>query len=1039
MAMRSSEIAPTEMLDPKYTKAAAVASIALSLVAAALLVIRMIVGDKMPTLATAYLTSWVVLLLVVIGAAVALLRGQEWAQRFSLVYYVVVTGGAVVAGAAALMPEGATWWQESVHIALVLVPALFAAGGIAVLLVLASAIASRLRYASVVTVTIAAAATLVVVVNLVAHMMAQSGSLRSSIETSSLYGVSQRTKRIVRAVSTDVTLTCAYTSADEEGKKISSKYGPRTIELLEDMGDLSDKIVVVNANTDTAKARVIARLRGQLGGKADKHIKFLEQFGTDSNAIAKSLIEQAKQWQGTPRAEYLDLWGMSVELARVLDSLGSETQKARSKVNGELGGSGLPDYAKLVDDAKGSLNTTQNALTQISELLTQIAEIPLKVEANRKGAVEKTSDCVDAASEMARVIGTPEKPRPSNPSSVLGKFITAARETARTARIAAKALADIGGSKNADLLRNSRVWRTQLPAGRGIVLRASLSDLYDLQAQRIDQMVLDSEGLIKAAKSDYQADVIVKMRPQVVRLATSFKNSHEQVSQAITSLVTVDKQTRKIFNQAQNKALFKNLLDRCEELLAQADKLPELKSSTLTTDITGDNIVIVEVGGKTEVVEFDAVWPLRSRPMGPVGATDTEQRRILNGDSAINSKILSMTSKPFATVLLTYYRPTLPPQMQRMIPPAEIEPRQLNTLTKRLKDANFLVKEWNLSEDLPRPAPDEPARQVLIVLPPPPAMQGPMARGGMGQFGPEHVNKIRGAIDSGINAIFLALFIHPRQMSMFAPPMQLPFALNGYLREDWGITAMTDYLVVPAVPDENDLDRFKISGFRFAYLPLNNFSDHEIGKPLQRQRVLWASLCPIGTEATLPEGVKVQPLLSIPGDWRHTWATSRFQQLVEQFRSGEGSKVYPEYDKGDLPAPFDVAVTATRTAPEAQSQPATSQAATLPTQPHAEDARIVVLGMGHSLTDGYLNQPVPLQDAKGTVTLVDPPRANADVVINSVYWLTGRENYIAAGPAGAQLVLIGNTTRSVLAIIFVVALPILVLAAGATVMVMRRR
>ena len=95
--------------------------------------------------------------------------------------------------------------------------------------------------------------------------------------------------------------------------------------------------------------------------------------------------------------------------------------------------------------------------------------------------------------------------------------------------------------------------------------------------------------------------------------------------------------------------------------------------------------------------------------------------------------------------------------------------------------------------------------------------------------------------------------------------------------------------------------------------------------------------------------------------------------------------------------------------------------------------------MGHSFTDGYLTQAVPVQDAKGTVTLTDPPRANADVVINSVYWLTGRENYIAAGPAGTQLVLIGQTTRSVLAIIFVVVLPVLVLGAGAAIMVMRRR
>ncbi|MBL7133732.1 MAG: hypothetical protein ISS78_06510, partial [Phycisphaerae bacterium] len=264
--------------------------------------------------------------------------------------------------------------------------------------------------------------------------------------------------------------------------------------------------------------------------------------------------------------------------------------------------------------------------------------------------------------------------------------------------------------------------------------------------------------------------------------------------------------------------------------------------------------------------------------------------------------------------------------------------------------------------------------------------------------------------------------------------------LNGYLREDWGIEALTDHLVVPAVADDNDPGKFKISGHRLSYLPLNNFSNNAIGKPLRRQRVLWASLCPIRTDPGLPEGVTVQPLLSIPGDWRDTWATRRFRELVEQFRSGAGSKVYPNYAKGDLAAPFDVAVAATRaSSTPAQTQPTTTQAATAPDQQRVKSARIVVLGMGQSLTDGYLTQPVPVQDAKGTVTLVDPPRANADVVINSVYWLTGRENYIAAGPAGAQLVLIGKVARTVLATIFVVVLPALVLAAGAMVMVMRRR
>ena len=269
-----------------------------------------------------------------------------------------------------------------------------------------------------------------------------------------------------------------------------------------------------------------------------------------------------------------------------------------------------------------------------------------------------------------------------------------------------------------------------------------------------------------------------------------------------------------------------------------------------------------------------------------------------------------------------------------------------------------------------------------------------------------------------------------------APPVRMRYGWGKYLSDDWGIDVLTDYLVVPAVVDENDPDSFKVSITRFSHLQLSAFSEHPIALPLRAQRLLWTGLCPIRTKPLCPEYVSVTPLLSIPAAWRDTWATRNLPKLLAQFQSGEGSRIRPDYTAGDIPAPFDVAVAATRgQAQQATSAPATTQATTKPTR----HARIVVLGLSTALSDDYINRQVEVFDARGTLTLTDPPKANADIVVNSLYWLTDKPGYIAAGPSGTQFVIIDGRTRAILSAMFVLVLPIAVLVCGGIVMMARKR
>ena len=395
-----------------------------------------------------------------------------------------------------------------------------------------------------------------------------------------------------------------------------------------------------------------------------------------------------------------------------------------------------------------------------------------------------------------------------------------------------------------------------------------------------------------------------------------------------------------------------------------------------------------------------------------------------------------MTSEPFATVVLTYFGGV--GQTARMVPRADISPEDLTTLRKRLAEANFEVVEWNLAQDRPAETPGRP--QVLLVLPPPPAL--PAALGVRGPaFGPEHVAKVAAAIDASTPAIFLTQFLWPRQLP-FLPPLSPTYGFADYLKTTWGIDVHCNDLVIPAVADETQPGVYRLAPARFTFIPLSTFTSQPIGLPLQAQRVLWTALAPILLMKTPPAGVSVEPVLQVPGEWQSTWATERLVELQAQLES-QNATIRPDYAAGDIATPFAVAVAATRSGrgrPRAPATTATSAASMPGSAPAGGPARIVVMTLGAGLVDGYLDQRVGQLDARNTLVFTDPPRANAEVVVNSVYWLTGREALISAGPAQVRPVaMIGRMTMNLLRGITVIGLPLAVALAGAAVLLARRR
>jgi hypothetical protein len=976
---------------------------------------------------------------LVAGAALAIAR-HVGAQQFLLGYWLAVVIAAIgsvlaaslwkmpsdLAGLFGLDAQSAGKWLALGSLAMLMLGAI-----IVVLLAAASQPHSRQRYASMVIVSISFAVAAVLAVN----MLAGKKPVHRSLETLGRYGLSERTKKVLKDVTVPIRLSCVYTSTDKA--KGTDEKRTRVLELLEDMKLYCDKVTVDNVTNDSDKAGLLARLRGQLGTQADAHRKFVQKFQADAEALQAELEKEAKTWKAYSGDSYLDQWGLPEEVSSALDDGAAKLKQTRQKVDAALGGAGLPDYADLVRQIKEADEGCRGVIEQSETFVKSLGKIAKAASDpnTQRGLLAQVNKFSDSAAATSDAINSPGAD-PNDPAAVLAKYAKAASAAADEAAALAKAITNIAGPEQAQLVRQN----SNLVLPMGSVSIPLTTYIQQFLAASFRKMAEQADAVVKNTKADYQKKFIAQLRPDTQSLVASANEIGKMAGSAVKKLGEVDKVTSQAFAAAEAGKLFAGAAGRIKETLAAADKLPALKDTSLSTDITGENIIIVEAGPdkeqKVKVISFNEVWPLKVRPMGMEPQDQGPQARQFNGDGAIGSRILEMTSQPFALVLLTYWGPgpDMPPQMAEMMPRSELPPEAFAALRERLQAANFAVEDWDLNKDMPDPNDHKGRQKVLIVLPPAPAaQQNPFQpqQAPMPQFGPENAKKVTDAIAGGVPAVFLATFSPPRQISPFMPPASAPYAWGQYLRDQWGMDVKTDYLVVPAVTDEKTPGKYKVDAERFNYLPLSSFTDQPIGKPLQGQRVMWTNLCPIlgklttrGEPAPPPAGVTFQPVLRFPGADKATWATRRIQDLLAQFRTSEGSYISPDYEAGDIPVPFDLAVAATKAEDKEKG---------------IKPVRIVVMTVGASLSSGYMDQEVPVRDAKGTLSLADPPRTNADLPINSIYWLIGRQGLISSGPIQATMREIPPTLYNALVVAYCVVLPMLIVGLGLLVMYRRSR
>jgi hypothetical protein len=178
---------------------------------------------------------------------------------------------------------------------------------------------------------------------------------------------------------------------------------------------------------------------------------------------------------------------------------------------------------------------------------------------------------------------------------------------------------------------------------------------------------------------------------------------------------------------------------------------------------------------------------------------------------------------------------------------------------------------------------------------------------------------------------------------------------------------------------------------------------------------------PVEHTPETPAGVRLEDILTVPDEDEY-WACQNIMDIVRMVMStGTEGYVRKDFDPSDgfvdMEPPFPVIVAAE----------------------NADGGRLVVSGNAESMTDFYLNQPIPRIDAKGRISFDPPPIADADLVVNTVYWLAGQEQLIGAGPVVTPVIEPmppGTKQRQSLLVIGWAALALVL---GAVVMFVRRK
>lgn len=805
--------------------------------------------------------------------------------------------------------------------------------------------------------------------------------------------LSDRTKKVIEKLDAPVRITTVYTS--DKPALDRRKYAQDLEDLLEEMQQYSGRIKVDNLRSGRQQVELRDRLKQQVGTAGQEYAVAIEQARDAWKKVEDALEPMRQQIDGlfsgdTWASRFSILKNVSNSIKKDVEAIGEASKEVEKLVLGE----GIPRYQEANDRIKtvsGDLKTHLEEARKSFDELNSLMELLSSDDATfARTTTEKGMELTAHVSRLRQIIGDAKDAAvPDEPVAVLTEFADQANKTAQW--LVAEA-ARIGSFvKDHPAIQQHPQWTIQLRDG---IFVQSLT-MEDLPAELAAQLSANAQEIRALVSRQVPRDQLqttirtVRSRalPPVEQLSRVYV---ENMVAILGDGRTIDAASRQFIQAAATGGTIKDMIDTLTGVETAIAALPELKSGDVAQGIQDDNIVVIEAGegkdSKVKVVKFDEVWPISASRWSTPGEDD-EQRRVFDGDTAISGALLSMQNeKPFATVIFVGYETEPAPQMRQFGArprTGQIPLAGLTTLKERLKQANFITKDWNLAGEGPegeKPAAEEGTEPIYVLLPPPePEMPNFMNQQPAPSFGDAHLARVREALKDGGKAIFLAMWLpsDPR-----LPPVEYPY--NQLLTEDWGMRAATDRRVIRALIDEKEPDKFQINVSQWVHMQLSFFTGQPIGDPLKNRRVLMFNVCPVvRTEGDPPQDVKIETVLEVPEGAREFYAEPDVMRIMMAFDRAKPEGTFTMSEKAEVP-PFPVILAAENTAGK---------------------SRIVTMGSGFSFRDDFLGSPVMRIEGKNGALVPGPaPTEEIDLFMNSVYWLSGRENLIGSGPADVPLV-----------------------------------
>ena len=873
---------------------------------------------------------------------------------------------------------------------------------------------------------------LLVAINMIASMK----SYRSDLASAGNYGLSDRTKRVLGELDSKVQLSLLY--EPDEGDDAQQERIARMLDYCEEISRYSGKVKYEHITSDRQREKLVVEINENLSSEADAHKIALEDFERVRSRAEADLITRYTEAQAilANNESWLGAFPLFTQVSLKLKEMTESAQEAAKEVAELTPKTGIPKYGEAVTKAEATVKNLSDGFSRISDLmgrLTQLATETGKPDSEYVALLRGVStDLQGVISNLRDQVGAAGSPPPEDIPKSLKGYADACVSTGAALE---KMVAKVDRFSNAfPIVQEHENWTTQVQNGP-LLMQLEVAGVLQDMGRSLGSIRLQVLGVIDSGKNEDLALALTNARRNVDRLEANVDICNQILTSLANSLSRVDGFSEKLLSDSRAGGLFGTLVEDLTNVGTKFVDLPELKLADVADQLRENNAVVIECNNQLRVVGFDAVWPIRPSITG-APSEDDEEERTFNGDSALCTSILAITSdKQFANVVLVGYEPAAPEQQGPFSPPpsrSSVPLASLSKVTATLKDANFNVEQWNLAESKEPPAIDNDLKTIHVFLPPaPPQPPNPFSRQQQPTpvFGDAERQIASNILAGGGTGIFLGAW-EVTGGPFGSGPMSPPYGYNPLLESMFDVRLDNSTRVMKVIPDRRAPDAFQIDLASFSHMPIIGYADHPITSPMQGTRSLADAPAPIVfvdsdakddaiTSKPASSDVTRISLLEIPKREEYIGADiDSIIQIVNKINSGRSDGVVSlgrPLDHG----PYKMMVVCEKSFEDDKT------------------ARIIVAGLGQCFVDPFL-QNRTLASAN-PVRFESPPTENLDLLLNSVYWLNDTPELIGRGPVPVpRIEQVPTEGRRFIRAFFLGIWPAVILAPGLFLWFMRR-